>query len=178
MSICNTNKPEQRDAEVAKRWSRCAILGSAVLAFLLPQCANASTATASIAVSATVLSSCTIAASALAFGNYTSVLLTGTTNLTVACTAGTAYNVGLDVGLGTGATVAARVMTFGVATLTYGLFSNTARTTVWGPTIGTNTVVGAGTGLPQVLPVYGQIPAGQLAAPGLYGDTVPATITY
>lgn len=140
--------------------------------------AQAATATATMAVSATVLSFCTIAALPLAFGNYTSALTTANSTLTVACTTGTPYNVGLDVGTGTGATVSTRKMSFLTNTLSYGLFSDSARTVQWGPAIGTNTVPGTGTGLPLALTVYGQIPAGQLAAPGAYLDTVTATITY
>ena len=143
------------------------------------QNARAATASSTIAVSATVLSFCTIAALPLAFGNYSSTSTSASTSITVACTSGTTYNVGLDAGLGTGATVAARKMTFGgTNTLEYGLFSNAGATTVWGNTVGTNTLSGTATGLPQILTVYGNIPAGQLVAPGAYLDTVTATITY
>ena len=72
--------------------------------------AQATTATGTIAVSATVLSFCAIAALPLAFGNYSNAVLNATTTLTVTCTTGTTYNVGLDPGIGTGATVAARKM--------------------------------------------------------------------
>jgi spore coat protein U-like protein len=140
--------------------------------------AQAATATGGILVTTTVLSFCTIVTLPLAFPTYTSVILAGTTTLTVSCTAGTPYNIGLDLGVGTGATIAARKMTFLTSTLNYNLYSDTNHTIVWGPTIATNTVVSAGTGLPQVFSVFGQIPAGQLVAPGLYTDTVTATVTY
>ena len=140
--------------------------------------ASAATATSTIAVTATVLSFCTITALPLAFGNYSAAVVNATTSLAVACTVGTTYNVGLDVGVGTGATVAQRKMTFNTSTLNYGLFSDAARTVQWGPTVGTNTVAGTGTGLVQNLNVYGQIPANQVVAPGLYTDTVTAVITY
>ena len=143
-----------------------------------PASSQAATATSAIAVTATVLSFCTIAANPLSFGNYSSALVTGSTTVTVACTVGTTYNVGLDVGVGTGATVAVRKMTLLTSTLNYGLFREVGRTTNWGPTIGTDTVAGTGTGLSQVLTVYGEIPASQLSAPGAYTDTVTATITY
>jgi spore coat protein U-like protein len=140
--------------------------------------AGAATATATIAVSATVLSFCTISALPLLFGNYSSILLDVNTTVTIACTATTPYNVGLDLGTGTGATVALREMTNGTSTLGYQLFSDSAYSVQWGPTVGTNTVAGVATGLLTNLTVYGQIPANELATPGLYADTVTATITY
>lgn len=143
-----------------------------------PTASRAATATSTINVTATVLSFCTIAAQPLAFGNYSSALVSATTSITVACTSGTPYDVGLDVGGGSGATVAARKMTYLTSTLTYGLFSDSTHTAVWGPTISTDTVHGTANGLSQVLTVYGQIPASQLVAPGAYTDTVVATITY
>lgn len=159
--------------------SRC-VLGIAILASItanFPQ-ARASTASATISVSATVLSFCTISALPLAFGNYSSVLLSANTSVTIACTATTPYNIGLDLGTGTGATTALREMTNGTNTLGYELFSDAAHSVQWGPIIGTNTVSGSATGLPTNLTVYGVIPAGELAVPGAYLDTVTATITY
>ena len=155
------------------------VLAAGLLALQLSDPVQAATASSTIAVSATVLSFCTIITTALQFGNYTSVVNTSTATVTVACTTGTTYNVGLDVGLGgSTATVAARQMTFGTNKLPYLLTSDMAHAVQWGPTIGTNTVAGVATGLPQTLTVYGQIAAGLLVAPGLYGDTVTATITY
>lgn len=140
--------------------------------------ASAATATSTIAVSATVLSFCTITALPLAFGNYSTGLVNAATTLAVACTVGTSYNIGLDLGAGTGATVAQRKMTLNTSVLNYGLFSDAGHTTPWGQTIGTNTLAGTGTGLVQTISVYGQIPANQIVAPGLYTDTVTAIITY
>jgi spore coat protein U-like protein len=140
--------------------------------------AQANTATGTIAVSATVLSFCAVVTLPLAFGNYSQAALNATTTLTVTCTSGTTYNVGLDTGIGTGATVAARKMSYLTNTLTYGLYSDSGHSVVWGNTIGTNTIAGTGTGLVQTLTVYGQIPASQTVAPGAYVDTVTATVTY
>jgi spore coat protein U-like protein len=142
--------------------------------------ADAATATAQIAVTATVLSVCLITATPLAFGNYTSTQLDATATLAVSCTVGTPYTIALDAGTGSEATVAERRMTGSEAgqQLSYSLYSNSARTSVWGTTTGTDTVAGTGTGLVQNLSVYGRVPAGQLAAPGAYTDTVTATLTY
>ncbi len=149
-----------------------------VMASVGPATAQAATAPATMLVSATVLSFCTIVALPLAFGNYSQALLAAASSVTVTCTLGTTFNVGLDVGVGANATVASRKMTFGTNLLNYGLFSDSGHSTVWGPTIGTNTVALTATGLPQILPVYGQIPASQSVGPGAYLDTVTATVTY
>jgi len=142
--------------------------------------ADATTTTATIAVSATVLSLCTVAALPLAFGNYSSTANSDTsTTVSVVCTNGTSYNVGLDNGTTTGATTAARLMAgSGGNTLTYSLFKDASRTTVWGNTIGTNTTTGTGNGLLQTLTVFGRVPSGQFVAPGGYTDTVTVTLTY
>jgi spore coat protein U-like protein len=139
---------------------------------------RAATSTATIAVSATVLAFCTITALPLAFGNYSSAQLDATTTLTASCTVGTPYTVGLDAGLGTGATTTTRKMTSTGSTLNYELFRDSARTLNWGNTIGTDTVAGTGNGLAQTLTVYGRILGSQLVAPGAYTDTVTATLTY
>lgn len=163
------------------RWRKLTL--AAFAAFFLLLAANtsraqASTAQATILVTATVLSFCTISATPIAFGNYSSAAVNSTSTVSVSCTAGTTYTVGLDQGTGTGATVASHKMAFLSNTLNYTLYSDTGRTSVWGNTIGTNTVAGTGTGLAQSLTVYSQIPASQLASPGAYTDTVTATITY
>jgi spore coat protein U-like protein len=121
---------------------------------------------------------CGISASNLNFGNYTGTVLNATTTLQVGCTSGTAYNVGLNAGTATGATVTTRAMQNGTALLNYALYSNSGRTTNWGNTVGTDTVAGTGTGVAQPLTVYGQIAAGLHPTPGTYTDTITAAVTY
>ena len=154
---------------------------AAALCMLLPGMAVASTATSTMAVSATVVSSCTVSSTPMAFGTYNSAVLTSTATVTATCSNTTPYNVGLNAGTATSATVTTRGMfvsgTPGVV-LNYGLYSNSSRTTNWGMTVGTDTVAGTGNGAAQPITVYGQIPANQLVAPGSYADTITATITY
>jgi spore coat protein U-like protein len=112
----------------------------------------------------------------MSFGNYTGTALPGVTQVTVNCLVLTGYNVGLNAGTGTGATVTTRKMTGpGGATLSYKMFQNSARTTNWGNTPGIDTVSGIGSSFPQPISVYGQITAGQSIAPGTYTDTIIAT---
>jgi len=137
------------------------------------------TSQSSIGVNGNVKNGCAISATSLAFGTYSGSLVNSTSTITATCTLLTTYNVGLNAGTATGATVTNRSMTAsGGALLHYSLFSNSGRTTNWGNTVGTNTVAGIGTGLAQSLTVYGQIPAGQSLTPGSYTDTITATLTY
>ena len=131
-------------------------------------------------VTATNVTTCTVSATTVDFGTtgviQTAVDATGT--LSVICTASAPYNIGLNAGTGSGATVAARLMTLAGATISYSLYTTAARTTVWGNTIGTDTVTGTGTGLAQTITVYGRVPVQTTPSPGTYTDTIVATVTY
>lgn len=150
-------------------------------ALAAPAIGHAATDTDTMTVTATVIASCDVDANDLAFGNYDPVSATpldiGTT-VAVTCTHGTSYDVSLNAGVGAGATVAARRMTSGGNTLNYSLYSNAGRTTVWGATIGNNTVAGTGNGAMQTLNVYGRVPVNQTAPAGNYSDTITVTVTY
>ena len=147
---------------------------------LTPNPAAAATATTTFTVSASVTATCLISATTLAFGNYAFAATPSTSTISVTCTNGTTYNVGLNAGLASGATVTTRQMggTVSGSLLNYGLFSDSGHATNWGNTVGTDTVAGTGSGVAQSLTVYGQIPATQYVAPGSYSDTITATITY
>ena len=96
----------------------------------------------------------------------------------MSCTNTTPYNIGLDAGTGSGATVATRKMTSGGATVSYSLYSDSAHATVWGNTIGTDAVAGTGNGTGQNYTVYGRVPPQTTPAPGTYTDTITVTVTY
>src|SRR5436190_8055201 len=121
--------------------------------FILPFAtqAHASSTTSTFTVQVTVTSSCVInSASTLNFGSQ-GVLTANvdqTTTLQVQCTNTTPYNIGLDAGTGSGATMAARKMTSGGATVTYSLYSDSGHSTVWGNTICSYTVTGTCSGSP------------------------------
>ena len=143
--------------------------------------ALAGTATTTLGVSLTINAGCNVSSTSVAFPAQTvlssAVAQTGTVSVT--CTNTTPYNVGLDQGAGSGATVSNRLMTGpGSATVTYGLYQDSAHTTVWGNTIGTNTETGTGNGSAQSLTVYGHIAAQTTPAPGAYADTVNVTVTF
>ena len=102
-----------------------------------------------------------------------------TTTLSVICTNLLPYNIGLDGGTNGGG-VSARKMKGGPANelIDYSLSVNSARTTNWGNTIGTDTVSATGSGAAQTYIVYGRVPAQTTPRPGSYTDIVTLTVTY
>jgi spore coat protein U-like protein len=129
---------------------------------------------------ATISKNCLVSATNISFGAVAALTsnVDATGTVTVQCTNTTPYNVGLNAGTGSGATVTTRKMTAGASTINYSLYRNSTRTQVWGTTIGTNTVSGTGTGNNQNLTVYGRIPVQSTPNPGLYSDTITVTVTY
>ncbi|MBC3918402.1 spore coat U domain-containing protein [Undibacterium sp. CY18W] len=139
----------------------------------------AATSTGSLSVSSTVLAACSVTGASLAFGSYTNAQIDNSAAVSVTCTNGTSYNVGLDAGGGSGATMASRKMTGSVSgTLSYSLYKDAGRSTVWGNTVGSDTAIGTGTGSAQSMSVYGRVPSGQNVDAGVYSDTVTVTLTY
>jgi spore coat protein U-like protein len=137
------------------------------------------TVTTTFTVTATVVANCVISANALNFGAYSGLQINAASALTVTCTNTTVFNIGLNAGTATGATVTTRKMTGPAsATLRYSLFRDSSRTQNWGNTVGTDTLPSTGTGTAQMFNVFGEIPAGQYVAPGAYADTIIATVTY
>lgn len=164
--------------------SRATIMTAAFAAAagLVTTSAGAATTTTTFPVTATVLKACAVNANPLAFGTYdptAAAALDATTTLSVLCTVGTSFTVGLNAGTSTGATVTARKMTSGANTLAYALFQEAARTNNWGNTPGTDTppAVTAPV-LPSTLTVYGRIAPGQNVPAGAYTDTVTVTVNY
>lgn len=153
---------------------------------LLPVFATvqAATSTTTFEVTATVSPGCVISATNHDFGIYTPSSLAdninGTNIITATCTLGTLYQIGLDAGIGTGATVASRRMTRsgGTETLEYSLFQTADRLVVLGNTLGIDVISATGTGLAVDHSVFGKIPAGQNVPAGTYVDTVTATIHF
>ena len=127
-----------------------------------------------MAVSAKVVATCVVSATPMAFGNYTGVVATTTSTVTVQCTNTTPYTVALDQGTSAGSSVTARKMTGAAGVfLNYGLYSDAAYQNNF-----VTTASITGNGAAQPITVYGSVPAGQFVAPNTYTDTVTATVTY
>jgi spore coat protein U-like protein len=138
------------------------------------------TATTTFRVTAKVQAVCAVTATDLTFGTYISggAVLQGTTLLRATCTPGSTYNVGLNEGTTAGSTVNARKMASGANALNYQLYSDSARSTIWGNTTGTDTVTGVGTGLAVDHTVFGAVPAAQVVPAGDYADTITVRVYY
>lgn len=127
---------------------------------------------------AEVVGVCEITAgNALAFGTYNPVAATavsGTTTVSVTCADGTA---GTVVGLAYAGSMSDGAPT--PSNLTYGLFQDAGHTTAWGDSVGVDRQAVTADGTAQVMTVFGQINAGQTAAPvGNYSETVTATVYF
>lgn len=157
------------------------LLCASLLAFL-PLTGHTATATTSFTVAATVLTSCTVIAVALPFGNYDPTAASPTdssTTVSVLCTAGTSYNLRLGQGAN-GSSVSARKMVRagGSDLLAYSLYRDASHTLNWGETDGSDSLASTATGLLQLHTVYGRIGNGLTAPAGVYSDSVTVTVNY
>ncbi|WP_417658742.1 spore coat U domain-containing protein [Pseudidiomarina sp.] len=149
------------------------ILLTTIITSALMASAHAATETSTFEVTAEVAASCQITTNPLAFGAFDpSVGTTGSAALDVACTSGSTGTVTL-------ASANTWSMIDGANTLAYGLYTDSAHTTVWdSATIG-QSVTGAGLSTPTNFTVYGKIDAQPSAAvSAAYADTVTVTVTY
>jgi spore coat protein U-like protein len=121
---------------------------------------------------------CTVSASDLNFGAYASnqdVPKQGQSAIQLQCSSGTVAEVTLDAGLGTERNTRRRQMELNAARdhLNYDLFQDPGRTIHWGDgRTGRDTLEVQATGALQTIPVYGEIPARQRVADGVYNDLI------
>ena len=163
--------------------TKAAIAGAVLLGAATP--ALAGTTNTNLSVTATVAASCTVSATAMAFGTVNTLAATAddaTSTMSVTCTPGTAWTATAGLGSGTGATFAVRKMTVAATTntLNYTLYTDSGRTIVWGDGVApTGTLTGTGNGAVQSSTIYGRVPGSQgTAAVGSYTDTVAVTVTF
>ena len=88
-----------------------------------------------------------------------------TSTITVQCTDTTPYTIGLS---GAGS------MTDGSNNITYAMYSDAGRTSVWGAA----SVAGTGDGTDQAYTVFGRVPIQTSQPAATYTDTVTVTVTY
>ena len=102
--------------------------------------AQANPATTTFNVTATVVKDCTVTAAPLPFGSYTGAAVNVSSQISVTCTSGTSYTVGLNAGLYTGNSVTNRQMgptaTPTAGGLSYTLLTGSFTGTNWGNTTG------------------------------------------
>ena len=138
---------------------------------------------------------CSVSVPGLAFGAYdvfAAGALQSTTTVSVTCTRqsgdGTSITVNYTLALSTGASgsYAQRRMTSGANTLNYNVYTNSARTLIWGNGGGgSNLVAGSMTLVRTTHPtqtdqytVYGSVTALQDVATGAYADSLTLTETF
>lgn len=167
----------------AGKFTRIAAVVTALVTAVATPAAHAASATTTFAVTASILSACSVTATPLVFGVYNPTSGSNVDNsstINVFCTVGTAYTLKLNVGTG-GGTFATRHLASGSDTLSYNLFTGSGRTTVWGDgTASTGIVNGNGTGLLSATShtVYGRLTSGQDVPPGAYQSIVTVTLEY
>lgn len=165
------------------RVARIALMTGGLM-FALAGPALAQTATANLSVSATVAKNCTITTSAVSFGSYDPVVANATTPLdstgtiSVTCTKGAGTRI--DLGLGANPSGSTRQMAGGSSEfLTYELYQDSGRSTVWGSgAMAGNNIGAAPSKVTRNVTVFGRVPAAQDVSASAYNDTVVATINF
>lgn len=164
------------------------LLAAAVVCLSSP--VQAGSASATMNVTATVISTCTISSGNLTFGNYDAIgknataALTATAQISATCTQGATATIDIDAGLhpsGTGNAQTRRMKGTGATDyLTYDIYQDSSHNQRWGTkTSGTTRpLTGGGAGTPVGLTAYGSVPAAQGAPVGSYSDSVSVTVNY
>ncbi|PTE00398.1 Csu type fimbrial protein [Pandoraea apista] len=147
-----------------------------------PACGSAMTAAPGTPFNAgvTVINNCTIAAANITFATQSALTrpVAGAGQLTVQCTNNDAFRVSLSAGLL--GTVTSRSMTGPTGSrVSYQLYLDSGYATIWGDgTSGTSQLSAVGTGIVQFIPIYALVPSQSTPAPGIYTDSVTATIQF
>jgi spore coat protein U-like protein len=157
-------------------------LGLAAIAAALllgPGAVGAASTTTTFNVSATVLTSCAVSASDLAFGNYDAASASdslATSTITVTCSLLTPYTISLNSGLY--ASGSNRRLASGASRLGYEIYRDVGLTNIFGTVAASLGISGLGTGLAVPTTIYGKIPKTQAVAPGSYADQITVTVDY
>lgn len=159
--------------------ARCGIYG-----FFLVQAvsAQAETTSATMAISATVVETCSVAASPLSFrlANTPGLSATAQSTIALSCNSATGFEIALDPGANAAGDIRHMVDMASGAALEYEIYSDAARSSPWGNNAGVDTVAGAAeAGRDVVLTAYGSIvPSMVELAPGTYTDTIVVTVNF
>ena len=137
-------------------------VGWALLACLLP---------------ATAAANCSVSTTGVSFGAYDPFAaghLDSAGTISISCDAPIAYAIALGTGAGS---YALRTLLSGPHQLGYNLYSDSARTMLWGDGTGGSTVV-TGQDSSAIHTVYGRIPARQNVHIGTYVDSLLITVSF
>lgn len=171
---------------------RSAALVAAVALTLVAGAAVAgpSPQTGSFQVTANVVASCRVTSTTdIVFGNYdpadvnNAAPLDAAGSVAVRCVRGTVANVAIEQGanpaVGSTCVAPLRRMAGGAERLSYAIFQDAARTTVWGcDATNDQTFTAATVATSTTLTTYGRIPPAQDVSVGAFVDTVNVTVTF
>lgn len=143
----------------------------------------AGSTSASMSVSATVSNNCTISVDPLSFGAYdpigmnSAAHLDATSAVVITCTKGAVPTIGMSTGAN--ASGSTRRLASGGGYLTYELYADSSRSTVWGSS-GSDlyTPTAAPSKSSRTYTIYGRISGGQDVLAGTYSDVVTATVNF
>lgn len=129
-----------------------------------------------------VEANCSITTTGVAFGSYNvfaAAPVDSTGSVRYQCSGGSVIFT-ISLSRGASSTFQPRRMASGTDTLSYNLYLDAARISIWGDGTGgtawfTATSV---TGKPATATIFGRIPAGQDVAVGSYSDTIVVTIQF
>lgn len=102
--------------------------------------------------------------------------VTSTGTLSVNCSEGTPYRIGLDSGIHS-ESAGERRMSYNDVLVPYDLYQDSGHSIVWGDTAATDMMSATGTATNQLHTVYGRVPSTNFPA-GTYTDTVTARVVY
>jgi spore coat protein U-like protein len=172
------------------------LLAAALVATVGFAGAASAATTATFKVKINIQASCDVTAgtaSDIDFGNVAANAgaQSGTSNISVTCSNGTPYILGLATGAGnngTGTMAPQDAGNSGDSGVPYSLWQDSAHTKVWGNTgtavgaagndyVSTGSTAGDGTGSAQTIPVYATV-ASTNHMPGNYSDTVTVKVIY
>lgn len=124
------------------------------------------------------------------FASYSPVSLvdddtSGVVNFScLAVSVNTSITIDVKISQGSAASYTPRKMTKGANAISYNLFTDSGRTTIWGDgTGGSGYLSDSGTvvvivGFSKNYTIYGRIPAGQNISAGIYNDSVTVTFSF
>jgi spore coat protein U-like protein len=123
-----------------------------------------------IKVTATVKKYCSAKSTPLSFGRYRHRDLRASTTISVTCTAGTPYYIGVSSGK--------RSMTNGKDALRYSVHSDSNGSRLLGNRFDENTISGVGTGRTETVRVHAFVEDGQRVSSGFYQDMLYITLSF
>lgn len=138
----------------------------------------------------TILSAATFAAPSCSFNSSAPVSfgvydvlsaspnVNGVGSITIKCQGGGPHTFVVSLSRGQSNSYAFRVMKSGGNSLNYNLYTSTQRTRVWGDGTGGSRTMTVERNSTTTLSIFGEIPAGQDAATGIYLDNIAATVDF